>query len=345
MTVNGCLSPESTIYAHRNEFFVVTIGIEELTSALLCAILICFSLASWLILTLMLFFPFQLFSNRTLSTCPWNSVREINEKQRKKKKSIVTGMPSNLSSFHVFFQSSKCMKRIVCDDWLEIPFRVTIDLLLFSLPVIFYSSIWCLIFTSLSICCQWTDSWADGDQRVVQCVRWKRRENLTKTMKKGKSQAIIFLLTMKCEERLVDMRRVHFSIINWISWFNHHLFLLVRFRFFLKFFLKCNQNCLKNAGNPRDMRRFQVVLSTSVSVEPPVLAISENMFVHNNSKHGRRTRRLDPLDGPPSVSDSDMGSLKNFYTLTSIRNFWIIEKKNFCYKCRMSEINWLNSSI
>lgn len=29
-------------------------------------------------------------------------------------------------------------------------------------------------------------------------------------------------------------------------------------RFFLKFFLKCNQNCLKTAGNPRDMRRFQV---------------------------------------------------------------------------------------
>lgn len=32
-------------------------------------------------------------------------------------------------------------------------------------------------------------------------------------------------------------------------------------RFFLKFFLKCNQNCLKNAGNPRDMRRFQVMFS------------------------------------------------------------------------------------
>ena len=30
------------------------------------------------------------------------------------------------------------------------------------------------------------------------------------------------------------------------------------YRFFLKFFMKCNQNCLKNAGNPRDMRRFQV---------------------------------------------------------------------------------------
>uniref|UniRef100_A0A8C2WRV2 EBF transcription factor 1 n=1 Tax=Cyclopterus lumpus TaxID=8103 RepID=A0A8C2WRV2_CYCLU len=61
-------------------------------------------------------------------------------------------------------------------------------------------------------------------------------------------------------------------------------------RFFLKFFLKCNQNCLKNAGNPRDMRRFQVVVSTTVSVEGHVLSVSDNMFVHNNSKHGRRAR-------------------------------------------------------
>ncbi|XP_063992239.1 transcription factor collier [Diachasmimorpha longicaudata] len=67
-------------------------------------------------------------------------------------------------------------------------------------------------------------------------------------------------------------------------------------RFFLKFFLKCNQNCLKNAGNPRDMRRFQVVISTQVGVEGPLLAISDNMFVHNNSKHGRRAKRLDPSD-------------------------------------------------
>lgn len=37
------------------------------------------------------------------------------------------------------------------------------------------------------------------------------------------------------------------------------------FRFFLKFFLKCNQNCLKNAGNPRDMRRFQVMFSFFLS--------------------------------------------------------------------------------
>ncbi|XP_055312768.1 transcription factor collier isoform X3 [Sitodiplosis mosellana] len=72
-------------------------------------------------------------------------------------------------------------------------------------------------------------------------------------------------------------------------------------RFFLKFFLKCNQNCLKNAGNPRDMRRFQVVIATQVSVEGPLMAISDQMFVHNNSKHGRRAKRLDASDGlyPP----------------------------------------------
>ncbi|NXN19023.1 COE1 factor, partial [Indicator maculatus] len=70
-------------------------------------------------------------------------------------------------------------------------------------------------------------------------------------------------------------------------------------RFFLKFFLKCNQNCLKNAGNPRDMRRFQVVVSTTVNVDGHVLAVSDNMFVHNNSKHGRRARRLDPSEGEP----------------------------------------------
>uniref|UniRef100_A0A3Q2Z0I8 Transcription factor COE3-like n=1 Tax=Hippocampus comes TaxID=109280 RepID=A0A3Q2Z0I8_HIPCM len=68
-------------------------------------------------------------------------------------------------------------------------------------------------------------------------------------------------------------------------------------RFFLKFFLKCNQNCLKNAGNPRDMRRFQVVVSTTLTVDGHVLAVSDNMFVHNNSKHGRRARRLDPSEG------------------------------------------------
>ncbi|XP_033869210.2 transcription factor COE3-like isoform X5 [Acipenser ruthenus] len=72
-------------------------------------------------------------------------------------------------------------------------------------------------------------------------------------------------------------------------------------RFFLKFFLKCNQNCLKNAGNPRDMRRFQVVVATTINVDGHVLAVSDNMFVHNNSKHGRRARRLDPSEATPCI--------------------------------------------
>ncbi|KAJ8980606.1 hypothetical protein NQ317_017367 [Molorchus minor] len=42
---------------------------------------------------------------------------------------------------------------------------------------------------------------------------------------------------------------------------------------------------------------FQVVISTQVAVDGPLLAISDNMFVHNNSKHGRRAKRLDPTEG------------------------------------------------
>ncbi|XP_033632698.1 transcription factor COE2-like isoform X1 [Asterias rubens] len=45
------------------------------------------------------------------------------------------------------------------------------------------------------------------------------------------------------------------------------------------------------------MRRFQVVISTTPNVDGHVLAVSDNMFVHNNSKHGRRARRLDPSEG------------------------------------------------
>ncbi|BFZ02454.1 hypothetical protein BsWGS_05493 [Bradybaena similaris] len=45
------------------------------------------------------------------------------------------------------------------------------------------------------------------------------------------------------------------------------------------------------------MRRFQVAISTSTAVDGPLLAVSDNMFVHNNSKHGRRARRLDPTEG------------------------------------------------
>ena len=42
------------------------------------------------------------------------------------------------------------------------------------------------------------------------------------------------------------------------------------------------------------MRRFQVSVSTGLMVDASsLLCLSENMFVHNNSKHGR-------LDGPDS---------------------------------------------
>jgi hypothetical protein len=41
---------------------------------------------------------------------------------------------------------------------------------------------------------------------------------------------------------------------------------------------------------------LQVIISTQVGVDGPLLAVSDNMFVHNNSKHGRRAKRLDPSD-------------------------------------------------
>ncbi len=61
---------------------------------------------------------------------------------------------------------------------------------------------------------------------------------------------------------------------------------------------------MKNAGNPRDMRRFQVTIANQINVEGPLLAISDNMFVHNNSKHGRRTRRVDPNESGSGSSIS-----------------------------------------
>ena len=42
---------------------------------------------------------------------------------------------------------------------------------------------------------------------------------------------------------------------------------------------------------------WQVVVASQVSVDGPLLAVSDNMFVHNNSKHGRRAKRLEPTDG------------------------------------------------
>ena len=56
--------------------------------------------------------------------------------------------------------------------------------------------------------------------------------------------------------------------------------------------MKCNQNCLKNAGNPKDSRRrFQVAMYYHINGTVPI-GCSESMFVHNNSKHGRRQAPL-----------------------------------------------------
>lgn len=63
-------------------------------------------------------------------------------------------------------------------------------------------------------------------------------------------------------------------------------------RFFLKFFLKCNQNCLKTAGNPRDMRRFQVWRDYSFPVKTvwkPLNNTRNWMEKKNNILHFRQT--------------------------------------------------------
>lgn len=43
-------------------------------------------------------------------------------------------------------------------------------------------------------------------------------------------------------------------------------------------------------------QNLQVTIGTNARVDGPLLGISEQMFVHNNSKHGRRTKRADPAD-------------------------------------------------
>lgn len=71
-----------------------------------------------------------------------------------------------------------------------------------------------------------------------------------------------------------------------------------------------------------------MVIATQVSVEGPLLAISDNMFVHNNSKHGRRAKRLDPegtnsplgMSGHPLAPDS---STYDGTTISHTQNFMI----------------------
>ncbi len=59
------------------------------------------------------------------------------------------------------------------------------------------------------------------------------------------------------------------------------------------------------------------------------MAVSDNMFVHNNSKHGRRTKRLDPIDGGASVTEYDLGQLSGPFLIFG-KNFWLIKFRFFC---------------
>lgn len=60
-----------------------------------------------------------------------------------------------------------------------------------------------------------------------------------------------------------------------------------------------NQNTRQYLIQNKNMFCFvlQVAICTTVNIDGPILAVSDNMFVHNNSKHGRRARRLDPTEG------------------------------------------------
>ena len=63
------------------------------------------------------------------------------------------------------------------------------------------------------------------------------------------------------------------------------------------------------------MRRFQVAISTTFPLDPqdPGLVYSENMFVHNNSKHGRKIRRIDGVGpGGPLSGEGEEGRYQGF---------------------------------
>ncbi|XP_076799673.1 transcription factor COE1-like [Clavelina lepadiformis] len=90
-------------------------------------------------------------------------------------------------------------------------------------------------------------------------------------------------------------------------------------RYYLKFFLKCNQSCTKNVGKPRCLRNFRVVVSTTVFVDNQVvLGKSQNMYVHNNSKHGRRSRKNDPC----GAFQRSTVAVRN-QVIKVIKSFWL----------------------
>ncbi|VDO54909.1 unnamed protein product [Schistosoma margrebowiei] len=57
---------------------------------------------------------------------------------------------------------------------------------------------------------------------------------------------------------------------------------------------------LESIAQDRVGWRMLVAISSTHAIERKLLCISDNMFVHNNSKHGRRIRRTDSIDGGKS---------------------------------------------
>ncbi len=55
------------------------------------------------------------------------------------------------------------------------------------------------------------------------------------------------------------------------------------------------------------MRRFQVAVATTYDLDQSqAFVASENMFVHNNSKHGRKIKRTDGLGGAGAGAQEGM---------------------------------------
>ena len=63
-------------------------------------------------------------------------------------------------------------------------------------------------------------------------------------------------------------------------------------------------------------------MTTSASVEGSLLAVSDNMFVHNNSKHGRRAKRIDPTDCK-SLLTFDLTFARYFQNLKVCKSYFL----------------------
>lgn len=133
---------------------------------------------------------------------------------------------------------------------------ITVSSLLWNTAALFTGL--CFKFSSLDLKCNnidfntelnsydWCQSCNHIDTRTHHPLGLSLRNN----------ERLLLWLPVCCR---VANNHIHDSFMWFLScWCTNMCPLIYLCRFFLKFFLKCNQNCLKTAGNPRDMRRFQV---------------------------------------------------------------------------------------